>query len=134
MFTELRNGNSLKLKSLRLLWALTFVVAGLSHFFFYREFSEAIPEVIPQKIFLNVVVGITEVVLGLLSLTTWSRFSYWGTFFLLIIYIWSHVYFINHGCCVAGFCVPRWIAWLRLVLVHPLLLYTNYYLIRNDGD
>ncbi|MGY8982552.1 MAG: hypothetical protein ACKVJ9_08955, partial [Cytophagales bacterium] len=47
-----------------------------------------------------------------------------GIVILLICFIPSHVYFIQIGSCVTdGLCVAPWMGWLRLIIVHPLLIF-----------
>ena len=47
---------------------------------------------------------------------------------LLIFFIPSHVYFIKIGSCVPnGLCVNPIIGWLRLVIVHPILILWAWY-------
>lgn len=51
----------------------------------------------------------------------------WGIIVLLLLFIPSHVYFIQIGSCVEdGLCVPSWVAWVRLLIIHPLLVLWAY--------
>ena len=47
---------------------------------------------------------------------------------MLIAFIPSHIWFIEIGSCVeGGLCVDEWISWLRLLIIHPVLIYWAYW-------
>ncbi|TRX59091.1 hypothetical protein FNH22_11240 [Fulvivirga sp. M361] len=101
-----------------------FVLAGLNHFRDPAFYYPLIPPYLPFPKVINVISGILEVILGLGLI--WSKVrndAAYALIFLLILFIPSHVYFIQVGGCVeSGLCVPLWVAWLRLVIIHPLLI------------
>ena len=101
-----------------------FVLAGLNHFRDPAFYYPLIPPYLPFPKVINVISGILEVILGLGLI--WSKVRNDATYaliFLLILFIPSHVYFIQVGGCVeSGLCVPLWVTWLRLVIIHPLLI------------
>ena len=68
--------------------------------------------------------GIAEIILGLLLIFTSTRkFAAYGIFAMLITFIPAHVYFIQIGSCIPnGLCVPQWLGWVRLIVLHPLLI------------
>ena len=73
--------------------------------------------------------GLVEVILsiGLLFTSTRKIITYL-IIGLLIAFIPSHVYFIAIGSCVPdGLCVPEWVAWLRLLVIHPLFMCWAWY-------
>lgn len=42
---------------------------------------------------------------------------------MLVAFIASHWYFIQQGSCVENnICISPWIAWFRLIIIHPLLI------------
>ena len=125
---------SLKSKYVRLLLAVMLITAGLAHLFFSKEFTEAIPSIIPFKEEVNILVAITEIVLGTLFFSAFKTAAYRGTFLLFTVYIWVHINFIQIGSCIPSICIAPWIAWLRLIVIHPLLLFAVYYLIKNDRN
>jgi uncharacterized membrane protein len=52
------------------------------------------------------------------------KYAAYGIIALLIIFIPVHITFIRDGGCFEGyFCIPLWIAHLRLWLIHPILIY-----------
>ena len=125
---------SLKYKYLRLFLAVMLITAGLAHLFFRKEFTEAIPSIIPFKEEVNILVAITEIVLGALFFSAFKTAAYKSTFLLFTVYIWVHINFIQMGSCIPSICIPTWIAWLRLIVIHPLLLFAVFYLIKNDRN
>ena len=129
---KIKNGNFRKKELIRIILAGMFFTAGVSHFLFHELFTDVIPKFLPLRPFLNQLVGVIEIVLGVLYYSSFKKIAYYLTFNLLVIYIWAHVAFIQTGSCAADFCISPWIAWVRLIIVHPILLYSNYYLIRND--
>ena len=47
-----------------------------------------------------------------------------GIILILIAFIPSHIYFITEGGCMSdSLCVPVWVAWVRLIFIHQLLIY-----------
>lgn len=113
----------MKKVSFNLLWAF-FVFAGLNHFLSPDFYYPLIPPYLPFPKVINVLAGILEVMFGLALL--WKKVrndAAYALIVLLILFIPSHVYFIQLGGCVEnGLCVPAWVAWLRLIIIHPLLM------------
>lgn len=100
------------------------LVAGLNHFIHPQFYIPLIPDYLPFPEALNIMSGILEVLFALLLLLKASRkLGAHGILLLLILFIPSHVYFIEIGACVPdGLCTPHWVAWVRLLIVHPLLI------------
>jgi uncharacterized membrane protein len=113
--------------------ALFFIFAGLYHFINPDFYAPLIPKYIPKTVSINYAVGLLELLLGLLVLfPSYRRRSCYGIILLLIQLISSHIFFIQQGSCVANsLCVPSWISWSRLVLIHPLLIYWAYSVSKN---
>lgn len=111
------------------LLGLFYLLAGLNHFWNPGFYIPLIPDYLPAKESLNIIVGLIEVVLGLgMWIKTWQHMAAWSIIVLLILLIPSHVYFIQMGSCAEGsLCIPPWFAWLRLIVVHPLLMLWAYY-------
>ncbi len=110
-----------------------FSFAGLYHFINPKFYLGLIPDYIPQPLFINYGVGILEIVLGILVLIpTYRKIGGYGIVLLLLLLIPSHIFFIQTGSCVPnGLCVPKWISWGRLILIHPLLVYWGYTVSKN---
>lgn len=105
-----------------------FIIAGSNHFVNPEFYLPLIPPYIPFPSLVNSVSGILEILLGAgLFLPKWRTFSAWGIIVLLWLFIPSHVYFIQIGSCIPdGLCVPPWVGWLRLIIIHPLLIIWAY--------
>ncbi len=127
-----RNGNLRRKQLIRFILAAMFLTAGIAHFIFQERFTGVIPKSLPLRPFINEIVGGLEIILALLYYSKIQKSAYIITFGLLLVYIWAHIYFIQIGSCTAGFCISPWISWVRLIVIHPILLYLNYYLIKND--
>jgi uncharacterized membrane protein len=108
------------------LWLLVFfyVIAGLNHFIHPNFYAGLIPDYLPFHEAINVFSGLMEIVLGLGLI--WSRtrkLSAQLIILMLLLFIPSHVYFIRIGSCVSdGLCTPEWVGWVRLVVIHPVLI------------
>jgi len=100
-----------------------YLFAGANHFFNPEFYLPLIPDYLPAPLVLNLFAGIIEMALGiLLFIPRFTKTATWGIILLLIALAPSHVYFIQIGSCVeSGLCIPEWFAWLRLIIVHPLL-------------
>jgi uncharacterized membrane protein len=110
-----------------------FSSAGLYHFINPDFYLGLIPDYLPQPLALNYGVGILELVLGILVLIpSYRKIGGYGIVLLLLLLIPSHIFFIQTGSCVPnGLCVPKWISWGRLILIHPLLVYWGYTVSKN---
>jgi uncharacterized membrane protein len=114
----------MKSKISRILLGAFFVFAGANHFIKPDFYYPLIPDYLPYPIFINAASGILEIVLGLgIFFEKYRNGSVIGLLILLLLFVPSHVYFIQLGSCVPnGLCVPSWIGWTRLLVIHPLLL------------
>ena len=102
-----------------------YLVAGLNHFinpdFYYPLIPDYLQAVATP---INVIAGVVEMVFGVMlvfpGLRRWGGI---GIVLMLFAFIPSHIYFIEIGSCIDdGLCVPRWLGWIRLVLIHPALI------------
>ena len=105
-----------------------YLFAGVNHFVNPSFYLPLIPESLPYPEAINILSGLIEIVLGVGSLIKRTRkMSAILIILMLVAFIPSHVYFIQIGSCVeAGLCVSPWIAWLRLLVIHPLLIFWAY--------
>ncbi|WKK73971.1 hypothetical protein QYS49_19295 [Marivirga salinae] len=117
-------GNYLESKWSVRLMTVFYLLAGFNHFINPDFYLPLIPPLFayPEKI--NVLSGIAEILLAIGILFNPSRkYAAYGILIMLLAFIPSHVYFIQLGSCInEGLCVPEWIGWIRLVLIHPILL------------
>lgn len=112
-----------------------YVSAGINHFLNPDFYMPLIPPYLPFPEAINVISGIIEIILGTgIFLKQTVRYASYGSVAMLIAFIASHVHFIVIGSCVeGGLCVPDWLGWVRLIVIHPLLI-TWAWLYRNTGD
>jgi uncharacterized membrane protein len=111
-----------------------YVVAGVNHFLTPDFYLPLIPPFFSNPERINVIAGVAELLLGVgvLYFPTRKRAA-WGILVLLVCFIPSHVYFIQVGSCIrVGLCVPPIVGWLRLVLIHPILLYWAFWVSKHD--
>jgi uncharacterized membrane protein len=109
--------------------AAFYVFAGVNHFINPQFYEPLIPDYLPWNSFINFASGALEIIFGFgVFVKPYRKFSSRALIFLLILFIPSHVYFIQIGACIPdGLCTPIWVAWLRLVLIHPVLMYWAYF-------
>jgi uncharacterized membrane protein len=109
----------------RLTLVTFFVVAGVNHFVNPDFYYPIIPDYLPFPVLINKISGILELMLSIGFI--WKKTRTYAAYIaiaMLIAFIPSHIYFIKIDACVGeGLCVPMWVAWLRLLLIHPLLIY-----------
>jgi len=113
--------------------AYFFLAAGINHFIAPEFYLPLIPPFFSYPELINVLSGIGEILLGLgiMYFPTRSRAA-WGIVILLIAFIPSHVYFIEIGSCIEnGLCVPEWVGWFRLLIIHPILIFWAYWVAKH---
>ena len=111
-----------------------YLIAGVNHFVTPDFYLPLIPPFFSNPEFINILSGIAEILLGLgvLYLPTRKRAA-WGIFGMLLCFIPSHVYFIQLGSCIeGGLCVPEWVGWVRLMVIHPILLLWSFWVSKNQ--
>lgn len=99
-------------------------VGGFNHFINPEFYIPLIPDYLGDKNLINTLAGLAELILvgGLLIRKT-RKLAIYGILLMLIAFVPSHVYFIQIGGCVPdGLCAPAWVGWVRLVIIHPLLM------------
>lgn len=111
-------------KAARTIFGVGFILAGLYHFINPEFYYPMMPEWFPGPELLNYAAGLAEVVLGAgLLYRPLARFAAYGIIMLMIAFIPVHVYMIQVGGCVSdAVCLPLWGAWVRLVVLHPMLI------------
>ena len=102
-----------------------YLFAGINHFWHASFYYPIIPPYFQQWAYqLNIIVALAEIGLGCLMLfSATRRLAAFGIILLLVVFIPTHIYFIQIGSCVPnGLCVPAWIGWARLLIIHPILI------------
>ncbi|QYH38513.1 DoxX family membrane protein [Algoriphagus sp. NBT04N3] len=101
-----------------------YIFAGINHFLNPEFYLPLIPDYFSNAEFINVMAGLAEIILGIgLLIKKVRRLAIIGIVLMLLAFIPSHVYFIQKGSCIdGGLCVSNWIGWIRLVIIHPILI------------
>ncbi|SFO38328.1 Uncharacterized membrane protein [Algoriphagus ornithinivorans] len=101
-----------------------YIFAGINHFLNPEFYLPLIPDYFSNAEFINVLAGLAEIILGIgLLIKKVRRLAIIGIVLMLLAFIPSHVYFIQKGSCIdGGLCVSNWIGWVRLVIIHPILI------------
>ncbi|WP_340103471.1 DoxX family protein [Rhodohalobacter sp. 8-1] len=117
-------------KFLRFLMGTLFVLAGINHFINPEWYYPLIPPYLPLPELFNYLSGALEVILGFgLMTATYRKMSAYGIILLMIVFIPAHIHHIQMDGCVSDqICIPAWAAWIRLVIVHPLIMLLAYYI------
>lgn len=102
-----------------------YFLGGINHFVFPELYWPLIPPYLEYPVELNLISGAAEVLLALgLLFPLYRNTACIGIALLLIAFIPAHVHFIQMGGCISNsLCVAPWVAWVRLLVVHPLLIY-----------
>ncbi len=104
--------------------AALYLFAGLNHFINPDNYYALIPSYLPFPELLNILAGIAEVIFAVgLFFPKYRKISAWGIILMLIAFIPAHIYFIQIDSCIPdGICVPEWGGWVRLIVIHPILI------------
>ena len=105
-----------------------FILGGINHFINPDFYLPLIPDYFPNPSLLNILSGAGEVLAGIAVLLPSTRkLGCNAILFLLIAFLPAHIYFIEKGGCLSdSLCVPAWVAWIRLLVIHPILIYWAY--------
>lgn len=117
-------------KALRSTWSVYilfffYLAGGINHFVNPSFYFPLIPDYLSHPSLINTLSGIAEIVLALgIVLSATRKMAVYAIILMLISFIPSHVYFIQLGSCIEeGLCVAQWIGWVRLLVIHPILIY-----------
>jgi uncharacterized membrane protein len=115
----------MKIKLLIIAMGAFYILAGANHFINPDFYYPLIPEYLHFPKAINIISGIIEIIFGIgVLIPSFRKIASWGIILMLIAFIPSHIYFIQIGGCIQeGLCVPRWVAWLRLIVIHPILIF-----------
>ncbi len=114
--------------------AVFYFAAGVNHFINPESYYPLIPEYLGSPEIINLAAGIVELVFGIaLFFTKTRKMAAWGIILMLVAFIPSHVYFIQIGSCLEnGLCVSEWLGWIRLILIHPILILWAWIYTKKD--
>ena len=109
--------------------SIFYIFGGINHFVNPEFYYGLIPDYLPIPSTINIISGFAEILLGAgMLIKQTRRYAAIGIIAMLIAFIPSHIYFIQIGGCVDdGLCAPLWLGWIRLVIIHPLLIAWAWY-------
>lgn len=117
-----------------ILLGIFYVVAGINHFRDPEFYLPLIPDYFDYPYAINIASGILEILLGVLVLIKPARqYAAVAIILMLLAFIPSHIYFVQQGSCAGALCVPAWVGWVRLVVIHPLLIFWAYQYTKKSG-
>jgi uncharacterized membrane protein len=114
-----------KLKKISLVVLILFyLVAGINHFRNPSSYIKIIPGYLPFPQILNLLAGFFEISLALLLVFTKTRtLAAWGIILMLLAFLPVHISMIGNAPLTLGSLkVTPLIAWIRLVVLQPLLI------------
>jgi uncharacterized membrane protein len=114
-----------KLKKISLaLMVIGYMVAGANHFRSPASYIKIIPPYFPHPEILNIVAGICELGFAvMLVFAQTRRLAAWGIILMLLAFLPVHVKMVIDAPFMLGdLKVTPFIAWLRLVVLQPLLI------------
>jgi len=103
-----------------------YLFAGINHFINPNFYKPLLPLYLRDwSIAINYISGISEITLGLLMLFPRTRkLAAYGIIVMLIAFVPAHIYMIQIGSFSLGsFEMTPMIGWVRLLIIHPLLMY-----------
>ena len=103
-----------------------YLFAGINHFINPNFYKPLLPLYLRDwSIAINYISGISEITLGLLMLFPRTRkLAAYGIIVMLIAFVPAHIFMIQIGSFSLGsFEMTPMIGWVRLLIIHPLLMY-----------
>jgi uncharacterized membrane protein len=103
---------------------LFYIGAGINHFLYPDGYYKIIPHYLPYTVFINLLSGTVEIILGLLFLFSKTKtIAAYGIIAMLFAFIPAHIIMIQNGFCIFNsYCLPVWVLWLRLFPLQFLLM------------
>ncbi|MFB3387468.1 DoxX family protein [Flavobacterium sp. LAR06] len=106
------------------LMAFLYIIAGINHFRSPGMYIRIIPPIFKNPKLINTLSGAAEILFGVLLMFPFSkRFAAWGIIALLIAIFPANLFMFQDK--KAGFCLPKWILFIRLPL-QIILIYWAY--------
>ena len=108
------------------LMAFLYIIAGFNHFRKPGMYIRIIPPFFKNPKLINTLSGVAEILLGILLLFPISkRFAAWGIIALLIAVFPANLFMFQDK--KAGFGLPKWILFIRLLLQIVLIYWAYQY-------
>lgn len=101
-----------------------YLVAGINHFRSPQGYYHIMPPYLPWPVTLNILAGVFEILFALMLINRKTRpFAAIGIILMLLSFVSVHIYMVQQAPMKMGdITVTPLIAWLRLVVLQPLLI------------
>ncbi len=102
-----------------------YLAAGINHFAMPEFYYPLIPDYLGNKATLNILSGIAEIAGAIgLMITATRKWAAYGIVAMLIAFLPTHIYMITDAEKLQfdGAALPAWAAWVRLLIIHPILI------------
>jgi uncharacterized membrane protein len=102
-----------------------YLLAGINHFYNPSSYIKIIPAYIPMPRFINLLAGFFEITFAvLLIFNKTRRFAAWCIILMLLAFLPVHIQMVYDAPLLlgGGMLVTPLIAWVRLVVLQPLLI------------
>ncbi len=114
------------------LWIMiaVYLAAGINHFRMPGFYYPLIPDYMGNKPLLNTLSGIAEILLAIgLIIPVTRKWACYGVIALLLAFLPTHIWMITKSDAlkIEGHALPGWAAWIRLLVIHPILLYWAWF-------
>lgn len=115
---------------------LFYLVAGVNHFRNPGSYLRIIPHYIPYPVMVNILAGCFELLFALLIIFPKTRgLAAWGIIMMLLAFLPVHISMIGDAPLKLGdLLVTPLIAWVRLVVLQPLLILWAWWYTRNSDQ
>ncbi len=103
--------------------AIFYIAAGGNHFRKPVSYTAILPSYIPAPGMAVMLSGIAEIVLGAMLLFGATRkTAAYGIVLMLLLFLPVHIFYVQMHSCIPPLCFPEWVGWIRLLVVHPILM------------
>jgi uncharacterized membrane protein len=114
------------------LWLMIafYLAAGINHFRMPEFYYPLTPDYLGNKGLINIISGLAEIFLAIgLIIPATRKGSIYGIMLMLIAFIPAHVWMIQKSDTILfdGIHLPVWVSWIRLIIVHPILIGWAWY-------
>ncbi|TFF38062.1 DoxX family protein [Mucilaginibacter psychrotolerans] len=101
-----------------------YLLAGANHFYNPSSYYRLIPKYLPYPVALNILAGIAEILFALLLLLPKTRrLAVYGIMLMLLAFLPVHIQMVIDAPFILGtLAISPLVAWIRLVVLQPLLI------------
>ena len=121
-------------KVMLVILVIGYLLAGANHFRAPESYIRIIPPYIPLPKLMNFLAGVFEILFGLLLIFKQTRIlAAWGIILMLIAFLPVHIDMVIHAPFQLGSLhVTPLVAWVRLVVLQPLLIWWGWWYTRKE--